>query len=91
MESKMKYGENYTLKYISKENGKLLFDIVDEDGKTMVLKGTMKDLEKILYYNDDFTIEMSFNSLQHSILNNPIVFVAKRKDLQSMDDLDFNL
>ena len=87
----MKYGENYTLKYVSKENGKLLFDIVDEDGKSMVLDGTMEDLARILNYSNDFTIEMSFSSLQHSILNSPVVFIAKRKAPTSMSDLDFNL
>ena len=87
----MKYGENYTLKYISKENGKILFDVVDEMGNNRVLDGTMQDLRKILHYSNDLTIELPFKSLQDAIFNNPIVFIAKRKPLKSMDELDFNL
>ena len=87
----MKYGENYTLKYISNENGKILFDVVDEMGNNRVLDGTMQDLKRILYFSNDLTIEMSFKSLQDAIFNNPIVFIAKRKPLKSMDELDFNL
>ena len=88
----MKYGDgNFVLKYVSKEDGKLFFDILDEKGKSMVLEGTMEDLEKILNYSNDFTIHMAFSSLQESICNSPVVFVAKRKAPQSMSDLDFNL
>lgn len=87
----MKYGENYTLKYISKENGKILFDVVDEMGNNRVLDGTMQDLRRILYFSKDLTIEMSFKSLQDAIFNNPIVFIAKRKPIKNMDELDFNL
>lgn len=91
LESIMKYGENYTLKYISKENGKLLFDVVDEMGNNRVLDGTMQDLRKILHYSNDLTIEIPFKTLQDAIFNNPIVFIAKRRKLQTMDDLDFNI
>ena len=87
----MKYGENYTLKYISKENGKILFDVVDEMGNNRVLDGTMQDLRKILYFSNDLTIELPFKSLQDAIFNKPIVFIAKRRKLQTMDDLDFNI
>lgn len=87
----MKYGENYTLKYISKENGKILFDVMDEKGNNRVLDGTMQDLRRILHYSNDLTIEMSFKSLQDAIFNSPIVFIAKRRKLQTMDDLDFNI
>ena len=87
----MKYGENYTLKYISRENGKLQFDVIDEMGNNRVLDGTMQDLAKILYFSNDLNIGMPFNALQDSIFNNPIVFIAKRKPIESMDELDFDL
>ena len=87
----MKYGETYTLKYISKENGKILFDIIDEDANNMVLDGTMEDLNKILHYSNDLTIKMDFNALQESIFNNPIVFICKRKKPKNMNELDFVL
>ena len=91
MESKMKYGNNYVLNYISKENGELLFDVIDETGESRVLNGSMQDLERILKYSNGLTSEMPFKSLQDTIFNNPIVFIAKRKPLKSMDELDFNL
>lgn len=87
----MRYGNNYTLKYIQKENNRIIFDILDESGNNIVLKGDMKDLKNILYYSDNLTPEMDFNSLQDAIFNNPIVFIAKRKPLKSMNELDFNL
>lgn len=87
----MKYGENYTLKYISKENGELLFDVIDETGENIVLNGTMQDLKKILYFSNGLTIELPFKSLQDAIFNSPIVFIAKRKPIKRMDELDFNL
>ena len=87
----MRYGKNYTLKYISKENGKLLFDVIDETGTNLVLDGTMQDLKRILYFSDDLTIEMSFKSLQDSILKKPVPFIAKRRKLKCMNELDFNL
>ena len=85
------YGENFTLKYISEENGKLLFDVIDENGNNMVLDGSMQDLNNVLKYSDGLSVEMSFKSLQDSIFDNPIPFIAKRKQLKSMDELDFNL
>lgn len=87
----MGYGNNYTLKYIQKENNRIIFDILDESGNNIVLNGDMKDLKNILYYSDNLTPEMDFNSLQDAIFNNPIVFIAKRKPLKSMNELDFNL
>ena len=87
----MKYGETYTLKYISKENGKIQFDMIDEMGNNRVLDGTMQDLRRILYFSKDLNIEMPFKTLQESIFQCPIVFIAKRKPLKSMDELDFNL
>lgn len=91
MESIMKYGENFTLKYISEEKGKLLFDVIDENGNNMVLEGGMKDLNNVLKYSDGLSVEMPFKLLQDVIFANPIPFIAKRKSLKNMDELDFNL
>lgn len=87
----MKYGENFTLKYISKENGKILFDVIDGMGNNLLLKGSMNDLKKILYYSDDLSVDMDFNALQNGIFINPILFIAKRRKLTDMNELDFNL
>ena len=85
------YGENFTLKYISEENGKLLFDVIDEMGNNLVLEGSVKDLNNVLKYSDGLSVDMPFKALQDSIFNKPIPFLAKRKTLKNMDQLDFNL
>ena len=86
-----KYGNNYTLTYISEEKGKLLFDVIDESGKNLLLEGTMQDLNNIIKFSDGLSVEMPFKSLQDAIFNKPIPFLARRKPLKNMDDLDFNL
>ena len=87
----MNYGVNFTLKYISEEKGKLLFDVIDENGKNLVLEGSMQDLNNVLKYSDGLSVEMPFKLLQDSIFNKPILFLARRKSLKNMDELDFNL
>lgn len=43
----MKYGNNYTLNYIQKKkNGGVKFDIIDEEGFSRIVDGTMEDLKK---------------------------------------------
>lgn len=87
----MKYGENYTLKYISKENGKILFDVVDEMGNNRVLDGTMQDLRRILYFSNDLSLEDDIKTIQDSLISNPVVFLARRKPLENMSELNFAL
>lgn len=87
----MNYGNTYTLKYISKNGNRILFDIIDENQTNMVLDGTMNDLKNVLYYSDGLDAESDFNALQESIFNNPVTFIAKRKPLKHLNELDFNL
>ena len=50
----MKYGNNYTLNYIQKKkNGGVKFDIIDEEGFSRIVDGTMEDLKKILYFSHE--------------------------------------
>ena len=84
------YGENYTLQYVCKKDGKLLFDVIDGNSNNMVLNGSNEDLQKILKYSD-LSGDMPFETLQDSIFNNPIAFIAKRKPLTNINELDFNL
>ena len=87
----MRYGQNYTLKYISKEKSKIVFDVIDENGTNLVLMGTMQDLQNVLKFSASLSADMDFNALQDAILKNPVPFIAKRRKLKSMDELDFNL
>lgn len=90
----MLYGDgNYILNYVEKDNkGGLLFTITDPQENMCVVDGNMDDLNKILHYAPSIDREnMDFESLQICIAKFPIVFVAKRRKLQTMDDLDFNL
>lgn len=86
----MSYDENYTLHYVYEKDGKLLFDVIDGNANNMVLSGSMEDLQKILKYSD-LSIDMPFETLQDSIFNNPIAFIAKRKPLKNINELDFTL
>lgn len=86
------YGNNYVLKYVQMEkNGKIIFDVIDENGHNMVIDGTMQDLKRILKFSNDLTPEDDIKTIQDSLISNPIVFIAKRKPLKNLDELDFNL
>ena len=72
------YGNNYTLIYIEKRNGKIWFSVIDEKGHYDVWDGDLSHLEKILYYAKGLDINMPFEALQW-IEHHPIIFVAKPK------------
>ena len=86
------YGNNYVLKYVQMEkNGKIIFDVIDEMGFNRVVDGKMQDLKRILKFSNDLTPEDDIRTIQDSLIQNPIIFIAKRKPLKNMDELDFNL
>ncbi len=86
------YGNNYVLKYVQMEkNGKIIFDVIDEMGFNRVVDGKMQDLKRILKFSNDLTPEDDIRTIQDSLIQNPIIFIAKRKPLKNMDELDFNI
>ena len=87
------YGDNYILNYVEKDSksSKLIFTITEPDGNSNMITGNTDDLNKILHYDPSIDKNIDFESLQDAIIEHPIPFICKRRKLQDMLDLDFNL